>query len=427
MPDAAANFRPDHRFETLQVHAGQTPAPVTNARALPIYQTSSFTFNDSAHAARLFALEEEGNVYTRIFNPTSDVFERRIAALEGGVAAVAVGTHAAARFLAFNTLLTHGDDIVVSNSIGSETRHQLLAFERNFGIHARFVDDGVAGAFAPAIGPRTRAVYVETLAGAGLRVPDFAGIAEVAHAAGLPLLVDNTAGGGGYLAQPLAHGADVVIAATNRLIGGHGAPAGGVIIDGGRFDWSSGRFAEFTQPSAGYHGLRFWERFGPGSPTGNVAFAIRSRVEGARDIGPSLSPLSAFQFVIGLETLSLRAQRHADNALALAHWLRARPEVSAVVYPGLPEHPQHALARRYLPNGFGSELRFVLRGGGDAAARLLAGLELVGSVVNPDDGRTQIDTVEPENALSDGATLRLFAGLEHFDDLVADIDRALTR
>lgn len=430
--------RDNFRFETLQVHAGQAPAPGTNARAVPIYQTTSFTFNDSAHAARLFALEEPGNVYTRIFNPTSDVFEQRIAALEGGIAAVAVSSGQAARFLSLTALAKSGEEIVSVSPVYNETHRQFTIALARHGIVVKFVASDDPEAFRRAIGPLTKALYVETIGTPRLTIPDFAALAKIAHAAGIPLVVDNTLGAAGYLARPIDHGADIVVASASEWIGGHGVVIGGVLVDAGRFNWANGNFPAFTEPAPGYHGLKFWEAFGPGSTTGNIAFALRARVEGARDLGPSLSPFNAFQLLQGVETLSLRVQRHADNALALARRLQKHPRVVRVEYPGLEEHPDHARAKTYLRNGFGPLLNFAVAGSPDAARRVIAGLQLISLAESPGDATTHIiptvpatdspsASMEPAPTEDRHAWIRVAAGIEHIDDIFDDLDRALNR
>src|SRR5512143_1249834 len=311
-----------YRFETLQVHAGQEPAPGTHARAVPIYQTSSYTFEDAGHGARLFALQELGNIYTRIMNPTTDVFEKRIAALEGGVAALATASGQAAQFLTLTTLAGAGDNIVSTSFLYGGTYNQFKVTLPRLGISVKFVDGDEPEAFRRLIDDRTKALYVETIGNPRFNVPDLKALAAVAHEHGVPLVVDNTFGAAGYLARPIEHGADIVVESATKWIGGHGTSIGGVLVDAGTFDWGNGRFPLFTEPAPGYHGLNFWEAFGPKSPFGNIAFIIRARVEGLRDLGPSLSPFNAFLFLQGLETLSLRGQRHVDNTLALARWLK---------------------------------------------------------------------------------------------------------
>ncbi|HEV2333019.1 MAG TPA: O-acetylhomoserine aminocarboxypropyltransferase/cysteine synthase, partial [Gammaproteobacteria bacterium] len=379
-----------YRYETLQIHAGQEPAPGTNARAVPIYQTTSYTFNDADHGARLFALQEFGNIYTRIMNPTTDVFEKRIAALEGGVAALATASGQAAQFLAISTLAQAGDNIVASSSLYGGTYNQFKVTLPRLGIGVRFVEGGDPEGFRKAIDRDTKALYVESIGNPRFDVPDFEAIARVAHENGIPLIVDNTFGAAGFLARPIEHGADIVVASATKWIGGHGTSIGGVIVDAGKFDWGNGRFPLFTEPSPGYHGLKFWDVFGPKGPFGNIAFIIRARVEGLRDIGASLSPFNAFLLLQGLETLSLRVQRHVDNALALARWLQKRPEVAWVNYPGLPEHPQHALATRYLRNGYGAVLSFGVRGGEAAGRGFIDSVKLASHLATVGDAKTLV-------------------------------------
>jgi len=428
----------DYHFETLQIHAGQEPAPGTNARAVPIYQTTSYTFDDPAHGARLFALEEPGNIYTRIQNPTTDVFEKRIAALEGGIAAVATSSGQAAQFTALTTLAEAGDNIVSTSYLYGGTYNQFkVTFER-LGIEVRFVDGDDPADFAPLIDERTKAVYVETIGNPRFNIPDLPELARVAHDAGVPLVVDNTFGAAGYLCRPIDHGADIVVASATKWIGGHGTSIGGVIVDSGNFDWSNGRFPTFTEPSPGYHGLRFAETFGPDSPDGNTAFAVRARVEGLRDVGACLSPFNAFLLLQGVETLSLRVQRHADNALALAHWLQTNPAVAWVNYPGLPDHPDHEKARRILRNGFGSVLSFGIRGDDDAALRFIESVELASHLANIGDAKTlvihpastthqQLSDAEQRTAGVTRDLIRVSVGIEHIDDITADFAGAFTR
>jgi len=425
-----------HRFETLQVHAGQQPAPGTNARAVPIYQTSSYTFDDSGHGARLFALEEFGNIYSRIMNPTTDVFEQRIAALEGGAAAVATASGQAAQLLALTTIAQSGDNIVASSSLYGGTWNQFKVALPRLGINVRFVDGDDPADFEALIDDNTRALYAETIGNPGLKVPDFESLAELGERHGVPLIIDNTFGAAGYLCRPLEHGADIVVQSATKWIGGHGTSIGGVIIDGGRFDWGNGRFPLFTEPAPGYHNLNFWEAFGPQSPFGNIAFAIRARVEGLRDLGPALSPFNSFLFLQGLETLSLRVQRHVDNTQALADWLSRRPEVSWVSYPGLPSHPSHQRAKRYLPRGAGAVLTFGIRGGAAAGERFIDRVELASHVANVGDARTlvihpastthqQLSTAERKAAGVSDELIRVSVGIEHIDDILADFDQAL--
>ncbi len=427
-----------HRFETLQVHAGQAPAPGTNSRAVPIYQTTSYTFDDADHAARLFGLQEFGNIYTRIMNPTTDVFEQRVAALEGGVAAVATASGQAAQLLALTTLAQAGDEIVSTSNLYGGTYNQFkVAFPR-LGIDVAFVDGDDPDGFAAKITDRTKALYVESIGNPRYNVPDLEALAEVAHEHGIPLVVDNTFGAAGYLVRPIEHGADIVVASATKWIGGHGNSIGGVIVDSGNFDWRNGKFPLFTDPAPGYHGLVFTDVFNPESDFGNIAFAIRARVEGLRDFGAALSPFNSFLLLQGLETLSLRVQRHVDNALELARWLDERPDVAWVAYPGLPAHPAHANATRYLRNGFGAVLSFGVAGGYEAARRFIDTVELASHLANVGDAKTlvihpastthqQLDADEQRAAGVEPDLVRVSEGIEHNEDSKADFDQALQR
>ncbi|MCC6650932.1 MAG: O-acetylhomoserine aminocarboxypropyltransferase/cysteine synthase [Candidatus Eisenbacteria bacterium] len=428
--------RTSHRFETLQLHAGQEPAPGTNARAVPIYQTTSYTFDDSEHGARLFALQQFGNIYTRIMNPTTDVFEKRIAALEGGAAAVATASGQAAQFLALSTLAQAGDNIVSTSYLYGGTYNQFKVTLPRLGIGVKFVDGYDLEGFARAIDDGTKALYVESIGNPGLDVPDFRALAALAHERGVPLIVDNTFGAAGWLVRPIEHGADIVVASATKWIGGHGTAIGGVLVDAGTFDWGNGRFPLFTEPAPGYHGLDFWEVFGPKGPFGNIAFAIRARVEGLRDVGACLSPFNAFLLLQGLETLSLRVQRHVDNALVLARWLREQDAVEWVSYPGLEEHPSHAVARRYLKNGFGGVLTFGVRGGRESARRVIDSLKLASHLANVGDAKTlvihpastthqQLSDDEQRRSGVNPGLIRVSVGIEHIDDIRADFAQAL--
>jgi len=428
----------DYRYETLQVHAGQEPAPGTNARAVPIYQTTSYTFDDSAHAARLFSLEEFGNIYTRIMNPTTDVFEKRIAALEGGVAAVATASGQAAQFTALATLLGVGDNIISTSYLYGGTYNQFKVSLARLGVEVRFVEGDDPAAFAALIDESTKALYVETIGNPRFNIPDLPGLAEVAHRAGVPLIVDNTFGAAGYLCRPIDHGADIVVSSATKWIGGHGNSIGGVIVDSGNFDWRSGRFPVFTEPSPSYHGLVFGDVFGPDSPFGNIAFAIRARVEGLRDFGASLSPFNAFLLLQGVETLSLRVQRHVDNTLELAEWLQAHDLVDWVDYPGLPDHPYHESATRILRNGYGAVLTFGIAGGSEAAQRFIDNVELASHLANVGDAKTlvihpsstthqQMDTAEQLLAGVTDDQIRVSVGIEHIDDIKADFETAFAK
>jgi len=432
--DSKANYR----YETLQVHAGQSPAPGTNARAVPIYQTTSYTFNSADHGARLFALQEFGNIYTRIMNPTTDVFEQRIAALEGGVAAVATSSGQAAQFLALSAIAQSGDNIVSSSHLYGGTYNQFKVALPRLGIHVKFVDGDNPAAFREAIDDKTKAIYVETIGNPSFSVPDFEALADIAHAAGIPLVVDNTFGAAGYLGRPIDFGADIVVASATKWIGGHGTSIGSIIVDSGRFDWGNGKFPLFTDPAPGYHGLNFWEVFGSGGPFGNIAFAIRVRVEGLRDFGSSLSPFNAFQLIQGVETLSLRLQRHLDNALELAQWLKSHPQVAWVEYNGLADSPYHALSKKYLKHGFGAVLNFGIKGGANAGRTFIDNVKLASHLANVGDAKTlvihpastthqQLSDDEQKSAGVRSDLVRVSVGIEHIEDIKTDFEHALRR
>ncbi len=431
-----ADIRKHYRYETLQVHAGQSPAPGTNARAVPIYQTTSYTFNSTDHGAKLFALQEFGNIYTRIMNPTTDVFEQRIAALEGGVAAVATSSGQAAQFLALSTIAQAGDNIVSTSYLYGGTYNQFKVALPRLGIQVKFVDGDHPDDFRKAIDANTKALYVETIGNPRFNVPDLEALAKVAHDAGIPLVVDNTFGAAGFIARPIDHGADIVVQSATKWIGGHGTSVGGVIVDSGKFNWGNGKFPLFTEPSPSYHGLKFWDVFGSDGPFGNIAFAIRARVEGLRDLGPSLSPFNAFQLLQGVETLSLRVQRHVDNALALARWLKTHPQVAWVEYNGLEDSPYHALAKKYLRNGFGAVLNFGIRGGAAAAQTFINSVQLASHLANVGDAKTLVihpastthQQLSEQEQLGAGVRpdlIRVSVGIEHIDDIQADFTQAL--
>ncbi|MGZ7079583.1 MAG: O-acetylhomoserine aminocarboxypropyltransferase/cysteine synthase family protein [Thermoanaerobaculia bacterium] len=433
-----SNNTDKRRFETLQVHAGQEPAPGTNARAVPIYQTTSYTFDDTAHGARLFALQQFGNIYTRIMNPTTDVFEKRIAALEGGIGALATSSGQAAQFLALTTLAEAGDNIVSTSYLYGGTYNQFKVSFARLGIEVRFVDGDDAADFEKKIDARTKALYVETIGNPRFNIPDFDAISAVAKKHGVPFVVDNTFGAGGYLSRPIDFGADIVVASATKWIGGHGTSIGGVIVDAGTFDWGNGRFPGFTTPAPGYHGLNFYEVFGPKSQFGNIAFIIRARVEGLRDFGTALSPFNSFLFLQGLETLSLRVQRHADNALELARWLRTQPEVTWVSYPGLEDHPSHALAKKYLRNGFGGVLAFGVAGGAASGRLFIENVELASHLANVGDAKTLVihpastthQQLSDDEQLASGVTaelVRVSVGIEHIEDIKEDFANAFRR
>jgi O-acetylhomoserine (thiol)-lyase len=427
-----------YRYETLQLHAGQDPDPATNARAVPIYQTTSYVFDDTEHAASLFGLQEFGNIYTRIMNPTTDVFEKRMAALEGGVAAVATSSGQAAQLTAITALAQSGDNIVSTSYLYGGTYNQFKVTFPRLGIDVKFVHGDHADDIAAAIDDDTKAVYVESIGNPQYNVPDLERIAAIAHDRGIPLLVDNTFGAAGYLVRPIDHGADVVVASATKWIGGHGTSIGGIIVDSGNFDWRSDKFPLFSQPAPGYHGLNFAEVFGPEGPFGNIAFAIRARVEGLRDLGAALSPFNAFLFLQGLETLSLRVQRHVDNALELATWLEAHPRVAWVSYPGLAAHPSHELAKRYLRNGYGAVLSFGVAGGYDAAKQFIDSVELASHLANVGDAKTLVihpastthQQLAPEEQETAGVVpdlVRVSVGIEHIDDIKEDFSEAFDR
>ncbi|MGV3547935.1 MAG: O-acetylhomoserine aminocarboxypropyltransferase/cysteine synthase family protein, partial [Pedobacter sp.] len=351
-----------HKFETLQIHAGQEVDPTTGSRAVPLYQTTSYGFKNSEHGANLFALKEFGNIYTRIMNPTTDVFEKRIAALEGGVAALAVASGQAAQFIALNNILQAGDNFVSSSHLYGGSYNQFKVAFKRLGISVKFADGDNPSDFEAKIDENTKAIYLETIGNPSFSIIDFEQIAAIAKKHDLPLIVDNTFGAAGYLFRPIEHGANVVVQSATKWIGGHGTSIGGVIVDGGNYNWGNGKFPAFTEPAEGYHGLVFNDVFGQNGPFGNIQFIIRARVEGLRDFGASQSPFNSFLLLQGLETLSLRVQRHVENALALAKWLENHPAVAKVNYPGLESSPYHANAKKYLSNGFGAVLSFELKG-----------------------------------------------------------------
>ncbi|WCT09960.1 O-acetylhomoserine aminocarboxypropyltransferase/cysteine synthase family protein [Mucilaginibacter jinjuensis] len=426
------------KFETLQLHAGQQADPTTGSRAVPLYQTTSYVFNNAEHGANLFALKEFGNIYTRIMNPTTDVFEKRIAALEGGVAALATASGQAAQFIALNNILQTGDNFVTSPFLYGGSYNQFKVAFKRLGVEARFAKDDTAENIELLIDDKTKAIYLETIGNPGFSIPDFEKVAAVAKKHDLPLIVDNTFGAGGYLFRPLEHGAHIVVESATKWIGGHGTSIGGVIVDGGNYNWGNGKFPQFTEPSEGYHGLVFADVFGIGGPFGNIQFIIRARVEGLRDFGSSQSPFNSFLLIQGLETLSLRVQRHVDNTLELAKWLEQQPQVAKVNYPGLPSSPHHALAKKYLKNGFGAVLSFELKGDKTNAGTLIDSLQLVSHLANVGDAKTLIiqpsatthQQLSDEEQLSAGVTptlLRVAVGIEHIDDIKADFEQAFAK
>lgn len=425
-------------FETLQQHAGQNPDATTNSRAVPIYQTTSYVFNDAEHAANLFALKEFGNIYTRIMNPTSDVFEQRMAALEGGVAGLAVASGHAAQFLVFTTILDLGDNLVTSPYLYGGSYNQLKVSLKKLGIEARFAADLEPDSFEKLIDEKTKAIYVETIGNPGFNVPDFDAIAALAKKYDIPLVVDNTFAGGGYLFRPIEHGANIVVESATKWIGGHGTSIGGVIVDAGTYNWGNGKFHGFTEPSEGYHGLKFWDVFNFDSPFGNIGFIIKARVEGLRDFGPAISPFNSFLLLQGLETLSLRMERHVQNTQALAKWLENHPKVESVSYPGLESHPSYKNAKKYLTKGAGGILSFKVYGDKNTANQVVNNLEMVSHLANVGDSKTLI--IQPatttHSQLSEDAQiaagvypaqLRVSVGLEHIDDIIADFEQALAK
>ena len=426
------------KFETLQLHAGQDVDSTTNSRAVPIYQTTSYLFNNSEHAANLFGLKEFGNIYTRIMNPTTDVFEKRVAALEGGTMALAVASGQAAQFIALNNILSTGDNLVSSPYLYGGTYNQFKVNFKRLGIDARFAADNNPDSFESLIDENTKAIYLESIGNPQYSVPDFDTIAALAKKYDIPFVVDNTFGAAGYIVRPIEHGANVVVESATKWIGGHGTSIGGVIVDGGNYNWGNGKFPQFSKPSPGYHGLVFWDVFGEGNPLGlpNVAFALRARVEGLRDFGPAISPFNSFLLLQGLETLSLRMQRTVDNALVVAKYLESRDEVVWVNYPGLESSPEHANAKKYLRNGFGGVLSFKVKGGKAVADRLVDNVQLISHLANVGDAKTLIihpaSTTHEQLSLEaqkaggvEPGLLRLSVGIEHIDDIIADLAQAI--
>jgi len=424
----------NYQLETLALHAGQTPDPTTGSRAVPIYQTTSFVFKSTEHAANLFGLREFGNIYTRITNPTNDVFEQRIAALEGGTAALAVASGQAATTFALLAITQVGDEIVSANNLYGGT-YQLFHYTLpKLGRTVIFVDSQDPEAFRKAITPKTRAIYAETIGNPKLDVPDFEAISKIAHEAGIPLVVDNTVGVG--LVRPIDHGADIVVASATKYIGGHGTSIGGVIVDSGKFPWNNGKFPEFTEPDPSYHGLVYWDALSNVPGLGNIAFIVKVRVTLLRDIGAALSPFNAFQFLLGLETLPLRIRQHSLNALVIARFLKNHPQVAWVNYPGLEEHPNHQVASKYLTHGFGGIIGFGIKGGLEAGKKFINSVKLLSHLANIGDAKSLVihpastthQQLTPEEQASTGVTpdyVRLSIGLENVEDIKADINQAL--
>lgn len=426
------------KFETLQLHAGQEIDPTTNSRAVPLYQTSSYTFNSAEHAANLFGLKEFGNIYTRLMNPTTDVFEKRVAALHGGVAALATASGHAAQFLAITNILQAGDNFVSSPYLYGGSYNQFKVSFKKLGIEAQFAKDDAPESFEELINQNTKAIYLETIGNPTLNVADFDAIAAVAKKHDIPLIVDNTFGAGGYLFRPIEHGANVVVESATKWIGGHGTSIGGIIVDGGNFDWGNGKFPQFSEPSDSYHGLVFSDVFGVNGPFGNIAFIIKARVEGLRDFGPTISPFNSFLLLQGLETLSLRVDRTVENAQKLAEFLENHPKVEKVLYPGLPSFPDYENAKKYLKKGFGGVLNFEIKGGKEAAVKFIDHLQLISHLANVGDSKTLIinpastthEQLSDEERLKAGITpgqIRLSVGIEHIEDIIADLEQSFSK
>lgn len=427
----------NYKFETLQIHAGQEKEPSTHARAVPIYQTSSYTFDDAQEGADLFGLRKFGNIYTRLMNPTTDVFEKRIAALEGGASALATSSGQSAQFIALNNILSAGDNFVTTSHLYGGTYNQFKSQFKRLGVEARFTENDNPASFEKLIDSKTKAIYLETIGNPDLNIPDFEAIAAVANKYDIPLVVDNTFGAGGYLFRPLEHGASIVVESATKWIGGHGTSLGGVIVDSGKFNWGNGKFPEFTQPSDSYHGLVFWDVFGTDGPFGNIAFTIRARVEGLRDWGNTISPFNSFLLLQGLETLSLRVERHVENALAIAKWLEQHPKVEYVNYPGLESSPYHVLAKKYFKKGFGGVLSFKVKGEGTKADKVINSLTLISHLANVGDAKSLIihpaatthEQLSDEEKIASGAIpglLRLSVGIENIEDIKKDLEQALS-
>jgi O-acetylhomoserine (thiol)-lyase len=426
------------RFETLQVHAGQEADPTTKSRAVPIYQTSSYVFDDAKEGADLFGLRKFGNIYTRLMNPTTDVFEKRVAALEGGVSALATSSGQSAQFIALNNILEAGDNFVSTPHLYGGTYNQFKNQFKRLGVEARFTVHDQPEEFEALIDDKTKAIYLETIGNPDLNIPDFEAIAAVADKHGIPLIVDNTFGAGGAIFKPLEHGATIVVESATKWIGGHGTSLGGVIVDSGKFNWGNGKFPVFTEPSPSYHGLVFWDVFGTNGPFGNIAFTLRARVEGVRDWGNTISPFNSFLLLQGLETLSLRVERHVSNALTLAEWLEQHPKVEYVNYPGLKSSKYHQLATKYFKNGFGGVLTFKVKGDPANADKLIDHVQLLSHLANVGDAKSLIihpaatthEQLSPEEQKASGVEpglLRISVGIEHIEDIKGDLAQALDK
>ncbi len=421
-------------LNTLALHAGQKPDPTTGARAVPIYQTTSYVFKSSEHAANLFALKEFGNIYTRLMNPTTDVFEQRVAALEGGTGALGVASGMAAITYALLAITRLGDEIVAGNNLYGGTYQLLNHTFPKLGRKAIFVDSRSPEAFRRAITPKTRAIYIETIGNPKLDVPDFEVLAKIAHEAGIPLVVDNTVGIG--LVRPFDFGADIIASSATKYIGGHGTSIGGVIVDSGKFQWNNGKFPEFTEPDPSYHGIQYWDALGNVPGMGNVAFILKVRLTLLRDLGAAMSPFNAHELLLGLETLLLRQQRHAANALEVARWLKKHPLISWVTYPGLEDDPSYPLASKYLKNGYGGLVGFGVKGGLAVGRKFIDSVKLLSHLANIGDAKTlvihpastthqQLTDAEQQATGVTADYIRLSVGLEDVADIQADIDQAL--
>ncbi|MEX2585200.1 MAG: O-acetylhomoserine aminocarboxypropyltransferase/cysteine synthase [Balneolaceae bacterium] len=428
-----------YKFETLQLHAGQEPDPTTGSRAVPIYQTTSYQFNDTEHAATLFALKDFGNIYTRIMNPTTDVFEKRMAALEGGAAALGTASGQSAQFLSIITLARAGDNIVSSPFLYGGTYNQFKVTLPRLGIDVNFVEEDTPEAYEKAIDENTKAIYVESIGNPRGNIPDFDGLSKIAQKHGVAFIVDNTFGAAGAIVKPIEHGANIVVESATKWIGGHGTSIGGVIVDAGNFNWGNGNYPLFTEPAPGYHGLNFWDVFGEDGPFGNIAFAIRARVEGLRDVGAAPSPFNSFLLLQGLETLSLRIERHCENALKLAKWLKEQDAIEWVNYTGLPEHSYHKQAKKYLNEGkFGSVFTFGVKGGYEPARAFIESLKLSSHLANVGDAKTLVihpastthQQLSQEEQAASGVKddlVRVSVGIEHIDDIIIDFEEALSQ
>jgi len=425
------------KLDTLAVHAGQeTPDPATGSRVVPIYQTTSYVFQNTEHAANLFGLKELGNIYTRMNNPTTDVFEKRIAAIEDGTGALAVASGQSAITLALLTITQVGDEIVAANNLYGGTYELFHYTFPKLGRSVKFVDSTKPEEFKKAITAKTRVIYAETIGNPKLDIPDFQTIAKIAHEAKIPFVVDNTVGVG--LVRPIEYGVDIIVTSATKYIGGHGTSIGGVIVDSGKFQWNNGKFPEFTEPDPSYHGIKYWDTFGDFPGLGNVAFIIKTRVQLLRDLGPALSPFNSWLFLQGLETLPLRQRKHSENALKIAQFLKGNPLVNWVNYPGLPEHPSHRLAKKYLKGNYGGIVGFGIKGGLRAGKKFIESVQLLSHLANIGDAKSLVihpastthQQLTPEEQAATGVTedyIRLSIGIEDPDDIITDIQQALEK